>query len=340
MDTKSEQSSIAKKIIIVAAAAPIVLLILLSFCYIGKYEYYSDYFDEYYLSICSFYTTLGFGEESYAILDTYYIAVGVINWFIMLGLIIISLLSLVAILKFKDKPANFVCTICAALSVFFSLLVFIEGLCTVIIGGSSLTTLSYLPFILEVVLLVVYLVLRIKFKSQFVSDENEANSSAYKSLGTLIVCLFFVPFWMYLWIYKTTEYLNRLSDEAKRDPVSKLLLCLFIPFYSIYWTYISAQCIDKLAKEKGINSDLASTCLILSIFIGIVPPILMQQKINEIETIDTLNSTEKQFGNANSENSQPTVDVTEELKRYKELLDMGAITQEEYDAKKTILLNL
>ena len=30
----------------------------------------------------------------------------------------------------------------------------------------------------------------------------------------------------------------------------------------------------------------------------------------------------------------------EELRRYKELLDMGAITQEEFDAKKKELLNL
>lgn len=340
MDTKSEQSSIAKKITIIVAAAPVVLLILLSFCYIGKHEYYSYHFDEYYLRICSFYTTLGFGEESYEILDTYNIAVGVINWFIMLGLIITSLLSLVAILKFKDNTANFVCTICAVLSVFFSLLVFIEGLCTVIISEGNLTTLSYLPFILEVVLLLVYLVLRIKFKSEFVSDENGASSSGNKNLGALIACIIFIPFYMFYWIYKTTEYLDSVSYEAERDPVSKLLLCLFVPFYSIYWTYISAQYIDKVAKRKGINSDLASTCLILSIFIAIVPPILMQQKINEIESISTMNSTKKQLGNANSKNPQPSIDVTEEIKKYKELLDMGAITQEEYDAKKKILLKL
>lgn len=35
-----------------------------------------------------------------------------------------------------------------------------------------------------------------------------------------------------------------------------------------------------------------------------------------------------------------SVDVIEEIKRYKELLDIGAITQEEFDAKKSELLNL
>lgn len=37
--------------------------------------------------------------------------------------------------------------------------------------------------------------------------------------------------------------------------------------------------------------------------------------------------------------AQP-VNVVDEIKRYKELLDIGAITQDEYDAKKKQLLNL
>ena len=38
--------------------------------------------------------------------------------------------------------------------------------------------------------------------------------------------------------------------------------------------------------------------------------------------------------------SQPQFSVADELKKFKELLDMGAITQEEYDLKKKQLLNL
>lgn len=38
--------------------------------------------------------------------------------------------------------------------------------------------------------------------------------------------------------------------------------------------------------------------------------------------------------------SRPVIDPAKELKQYKELLDMGAITQEEFDAKKRQLLNL
>ncbi|XYJ23042.1 SHOCT domain-containing protein [Bacillus velezensis] len=36
----------------------------------------------------------------------------------------------------------------------------------------------------------------------------------------------------------------------------------------------------------------------------------------------------------------PTVSAADELKKYKELLDMDAITQEEYEIKKKQLLNL
>ena len=38
--------------------------------------------------------------------------------------------------------------------------------------------------------------------------------------------------------------------------------------------------------------------------------------------------------------STPTISVADEIKKFKELLDMGAITQEEFDAKKKELLNL
>lgn len=39
-------------------------------------------------------------------------------------------------------------------------------------------------------------------------------------------------------------------------------------------------------------------------------------------------------------NSQPTLSGADEIKKYKELLDMGIITQEEFDAKKKQLLGL
>jgi len=88
--------------------------------------------------------------------------------------------------------------------------------------------------------------------------------------------------WDLIWIYHTTRYLNCVPGEEYRNPATKLLLCMFVPFYSIYWVYKSAQRIDKLAQTMGVLSDLAIVCLILEIFVPMVPPILMQDKINKI----------------------------------------------------------
>ena len=145
-----------------------------------------------------------------------------------------------------------------------------------------------------------------------------------------------------------TRYLNCVEDEEYRNPTNKLLLCMFVPFYSIYWTYKSAMRIDKLAKMKGMPSDLSTLCLILAIFVPIIPPILMQDKVNEIVSSSapvqpTANVQAAQYVQPTPVQSQPVqsvVDETELLKKYKDLLDTGVITQEEFDAKKKQILGL
>ena len=138
--------------------------------------------------------------------------------------------------------------------------------------------------------------------------------------------------WMFIWIFHTTEYLNCVEDEDYRSPVSAVLLCLFIPFYTIYWIYKSAQRIDRLAAEKGVSSELSTICLILAFLVGIIPPILMHEKLN------TLAAT----GNTQTVTTPVTAapNNIDELRSYKALLDEGVITQEEFDAKKKQLLGL
>ena len=57
--------------------------------------------------------------------------------------------------------------------------------------------------------------------------------------------------------------------------------------------------------------------------------------ITHNQAIDTLKSRQKELYSDIS-----TVSVADELKKFKELLDMGIITQEEFDAKKKQLLGL
>lgn len=186
------------------------------------------------------------------------------------------------------------------------------------------------------------------------------NSDGYYSLVKHILLLIFTfGIWYYIWIYRVTGYCNRVRGVQQRSQTSQLLLCMFVPFYYIYWVYKTAQCIDRLAYDEGLSSDLSMLCLILSIFVNIVPPILMQDKINEIANVragivqpgyDTYEPpySQPQYTQSKAEPQTPptaeqshhAADIYEDLKKWKELLDMGAITQEEYDAKKKDLLGL
>ncbi len=121
------------------------------------------------------------------------------------------------------------------------------------------------------------------------SNNNESSasdilSSGYINLGKHIaLCLFTFGVWNFIWIYRTTNLLNRMPKAEQFNPTSTLLLCMFVPFYSIYWYYKNAERIDRLSQLTAQNqSNMATTCLILSIFIPIVACILMQDRINSL----------------------------------------------------------
>ncbi len=174
-----------------------------------------------------------------------------------------------------------------------------------------------------------------------------ANGNGFIAMTQHILLLLLTcGIWLYIWIYRTTEYLNRVEDEPPQTPVNQLLLCLFVPFYFIYWFYQNSRRVDKLAVRNGIPSDISTLCLILAIFVPIIPPILMQDKINAIATgggTGSYTAPQQPVQSRQAPVSRPVVGgigAAEELKAYKELLDSGAITQEEFEAKKRQLLGL
>lgn len=159
----------------------------------------------------------------------------------------------------------------------------------------------------------------------------------------ILLILFTFGIWPLIWVYRMTRYTNAVKDEPERNPTTKLLLCMFIPFYSIYWTYKTAQRIDKLAAAKRVPSDIATLCLILEFFIPIVPMILMQDKLNSVVTARSAAPQAPQYSQpqeAAYAQPQTASSVADELKTYKDLLDSGVLTQEEFDAKKKQLLGL
>lgn len=148
----------------------------------------------------------------------------------------------------------------------------------------------------------------------------------------VLLLLFTFGIWNLIWVYKVTGYLNVVKDEEPRNPTTKLLLYMFVPFYSIYWIYKSAQRIDKLAKQKELSADSATLCLIMAIFLPIIAPIIMQDKMNHIITVKKSAAKDQQ--------EEVHIGAAGELKNYKDLLDSGVITQEEFEMKKKQLLGL
>ena len=159
----------------------------------------------------------------------------------------------------------------------------------------------------------------------------------------VLLLIFLGCIWQYIWIYRTTDFLNKTPNQEKRDPLTKLLLCMFVPFYSIYWTYQSAKRIEILAKEKNIECDIITLSVVLSLFITIVPPIIMQNKLNQIckcEKQTTSVPEEKTVEQKAEAKVEINTDKTDEIRNYKKLLDDGIITEEEFEAKKKQLLGL
>ena len=161
----------------------------------------------------------------------------------------------------------------------------------------------------------------------------------------ILLLLFTCGIWLYIWIYRVTGYTNTVQGEENRNPTNKLLLCLFVPFYVIYWMYKTAQRLDKMAAAKNIPSDLSTLCLILAIFVPIIPPILMQEKLNAIVAPTAAPAAYAAPAAPVAPAPAPAApasvsEAADDLLKLKELLDAGILTQEEFDAKKKQLLGL
>lgn len=165
-----------------------------------------------------------------------------------------------------------------------------------------------------------------------------AYGKSYKSLVPHVLLLLFTCGIYYLvWIYRTTDSLNACKNEDYRTPINKLLLCIFVPFYSIYWTYKSAHRIDTLGYEKGIQGETATLSLILSLFVPILPPILMQSKLNSVIMAD---SASPAVATAMQYTAKPVDNGYNDLEKLKELYDKGVITEEEFTEKKKQVLGI
>lgn len=295
-------------------------------------------------------------EYGFALLDGELWAGYIVGITSILSVISGSLLivfTLIHVCNYKKFPFR----ISAFLGCFFSFLYFVFGIVAIIIVSEKYAkTAAFYPLIMVVLLCVIYLVLKLTNNSTAASSQSNnlqgdkpnfvpnVNAIGYTSMTTHILLLIFTcGIWMYIWLFKTTKLLNSDKKEKYFDPILSLILSMFVPFYSIYWTYKNANKIDNLLSECGYTDSISTICLVLSIFVPIISPIIMQNKINLIAQ-----SSNEIFANAdNSAYIKTTNNVKTEsesnvdkLRNYKKLLDDGIITQEEFDEKKKQILEL
>lgn len=170
--------------------------------------------------------------------------------------------------------------------------------------------------------------------SEFSKYQEPAISHNYVDMVKHVLLLIFtLGIYHCVWIYKTTEYTNQIKPGQERNVTANLLLCLFVPFYIIFWYYKTADIIEEN------NSNFKTLTLIFSIFIPILSSILVQDKMNKMNLNNTLIKNNFSYSNQQLSYRNEAI-IIEEIKKYKELLDIGAITQEEYDIKKKEILDL
>ena len=143
-----------------------------------------------------------------------------------------------------------------------------------------------------------------------------------------LLLVFTFGVWLFLWVYRVTGALNQVKGAPYRNPTTKLLLCLFVPCYYVYWTYQSAQRVDRLSRSVGLASELTLPCLLLALFLPVLSPILLQERLNAL--VD---------GPLPDEEPKSYQETANALRVFKDLLDSGVINQEDYDAKKKQLLS-
>ena len=190
----------------------------------------------------------------------------------------------------------------------------------------------------------------------------------------LVVLIFLtLGIYYYVWIYKTSKFINQRSGKDQFSPGAETALCLFVPFYFLYWLFKESKNIYEISLRQNINTgDLSVPNLILGLFgFSIIAVPLMQNQINKlylpqasytgqqvqpnqnVHTASMQNTQPYGAGNNNyeridrapaanngtAENNELAKNV-EYIKQLKDLLDHGIISEEEFEAKKRKLLNL
>lgn len=150
-----------------------------------------------------------------------------------------------------------------------------------------------------------------------------------------------------IWVYRTVGLFNRKCIGKERIEGVQLLLYMFVPFYKIYWFYKQSKMTEEYTLKVGNRSnDLSVISLIFSLLrLSLVSMVLLQDQINkniEAEYNGRTFDTEQRVNpcttrDLNTVDRIPQEDIAY-LSKLKELLDVGVLSEEEYQIKKNQIL--
>lgn len=119
-----------------------------------------------------------------------------------------------------------------------------------------------------------------------------------------------------------------------RDGFLHVLLPLFVLGAFYVFAYLMANAADVLTENGTVNKfhyyDMPKIVMGISFAVFLLALVKRSKLLTPRETVNAVIVNDKNVPASNAD----------ELKKYKELLDSGAITQEEYEAKKKQLLDL
>ncbi len=322
-------------------------------------KYYNYFWKENGFTLLDFNSTLLYGDYAWSA-----VIIGIICY----GLLIVGLTTLILSIfqvfnaKNFDKALNILSYVCVS----FGFLYMLAGLLTTAISGSMVDysyTLSYIPFIIIALIFAVYLCLYIKDKSKYdsnavgkesfakisyssnIDEQRNLTMQAGEKLGAIYAVKGAVG--KNLVVYENKCVIStkatvrsviagNFSDGEKTIYFSDLTGIQFKKGSAVLLGYLQFETASTQSNRRGnnwgANYESENSFTFEAIMNELMEEIsrFVQEKLEEIKDGKSKNSTTV---------IQQT-SVTDEILNLKKLLDMGVITQEEFEAKKKELLGL
>ena len=107
----------------------------------------------------------------------------------------------------------------------------------------------------------------------------------------IIFSLLLGQFWLWPWVYKTTDLLNEVKGAEFKKPSSTLACFMLVPFYSFFWFNKAAHRVEELGKQADSNIKFSGLCTFLAFVCPAVASILIQMELEKLSKRELTYST-------------------------------------------------